>query len=47
MDVIIVLVSLIGWKVNGYDFATLYFYIELTKILYNAFKRYTNDKTDS
>lgn len=28
MEAIIVIVSFIGWKVNGYDFSTLFFYIE-------------------
>lgn len=45
MDVIITIVSLIGWKVSGYDFTTLFFYISLTMSLYKEFKHFTNDKT--
>ena len=45
MEVIILIVSLIGWKVNGIDFMTLYFYIDLSFALWKGFKRYTNDKT--
>lgn len=43
--VIIVIVSLIGWKVSGYDFTTLYFYIELSNSLWNLLKQFTNDET--
>ena len=45
MDAIITIVSLIGWKVSGYDFTTLFFYINLTIALYKGFKHFTNDKT--
>lgn len=45
MEVIIVLVSLIGWKVSGYNFSTLFFYIELSYTLWRTVKHYTNDKT--
>lgn len=45
MEAIIVIVSLIGWKVSGYDFATLYFYIELSNTLWKLLKHITNDKT--
>ena len=38
MDVIIVIVSLIGWKVSGYDFPTLHFYISLAITLYKAYR---------
>ena len=44
MEVIILIVSLIGWKVSGYDFADLYFYIELSFTLMKAIRRYLNDK---
>lgn len=44
MSVIILIVSLIGWKVSGYDFTTLYFYIELSYTLQKAIRRYFNDK---
>lgn len=45
MEAIIVIVSLIGWKVSGYDFTTLFFYIELTTSLWKAVKHFTDDKT--
>ena len=45
MDVIILIVSLIGWKVSGIDFMTLYFYLNLSNTLWKAIKRYINDKT--
>lgn len=45
MEVIIVLVSLIGYWVSGFDFPTLHFYISLTITLYKTYKHYTNDKT--
>lgn len=45
MDVVIVFVSLIGWKVSGYDFTTLFFYIELSHTIWRAIKHDTNDKT--
>lgn len=44
MEVIILIVLLIGWKVSGYDFADLYFYIELSFTLMKAIRRYLNDK---
>ena len=44
MDVIILIVSLIGWKVSGIDFMTLYFYLNLSNTLWKAIKRYINDK---
>lgn len=44
MEVIILIVSLIRWKVSGYDFADLYFYIELSFTLMKAIRRYLNDK---
>lgn len=45
MHAIITIVSLIGWIVSGYDFATLFFYINLSIALYKGFKHFTNDKT--
>lgn len=45
MDAIIIIVAFIGWRVSGYDFPTLYFYISLTISLYKLVKHYTNDKT--
>lgn len=45
MDVVILIVSLIGWKVSGIDFMTLYFYLELSNTICKVIKRYTNDKT--
>lgn len=45
MEAIIVIVSLIGWKVSGYDFTTLFFYIELSNTLWKVVKHFTNDKT--
>lgn len=44
MEVIIVFVSLIGWRVSGFDFTTLFFYIELSNTLCRVIKHYTNDK---
>ncbi|MBD5545822.1 MAG: hypothetical protein HDQ97_00175 [Lachnospiraceae bacterium] len=45
MSVIILIVSLIGWKVSGIDFMTLYFYIDLSFTIWKGIRRYTNDKT--
>ena len=45
MDVIIIIVSLIGSMVSGFDFPTLYFYISLSNALWKVVKRYTKDKT--
>ena len=45
MQAIIVIVSLIGWKVSGIEFTTLFFYIELSFSIWEAVKNYTNDKT--
>lgn len=45
MEAIITIVSLIGWKASGYDFATLFFYIDLSFALYKGMKHFTNDKT--
>lgn len=45
MDVVIVIVSLIGWKVSDIDFTTLFFYIQLSNAIWKVVKRYTNDKT--
>lgn len=45
MQAVIVIVSLIGWKVSGIEFTTLFFYIELSFSIWKAVKNYTNDKT--
>lgn len=45
MEVIVVVVSYIGMKASGYDFATLYFYITLSNALWKAIKHYTKVKT--
>jgi hypothetical protein len=45
MEVIILAVASIGAHFNGYDFATLHFYISLAFALYKAFSHFTNDKT--
>lgn len=45
MDVIIVIVSLIGWKVSNIDFLTLHFYITLSYSLLKALRHFTDDKT--
>lgn len=45
MQTIIVLVSFIGWKASGFDFPTLYFYIDLSFALLKVVKHLTNDKT--
>ena len=45
MEVVIVFVSIIGWKVSEIDFTTLFFYIELSNTLWRIVKHYTNDKT--
>ena len=45
MDVVILIVSLIGWKVSDIDFMSLYFYIDLSFSLWKVLRHYTNDKT--
>lgn len=45
MEAIITIVSLIGWRVSGYDFTTLFFYINLSFTLYKGLEHFTNDKT--
>lgn len=45
MNVIIVIVSFIGWKASGIDFPTLYFYVDLSFTIWKVVKHYTNDKT--
>ena len=45
MDVIVLIVSLIGWNVSDIDFMTLYFYINLSFSLWKALRHYTKDKT--
>ena len=45
MEVIIVIVSFIGWLTSGFDFTTLHFYISLAFSLWKCIRRYTNDKT--
>lgn len=45
MSVVILIVSLIGWKVSEVDFMTLYFYIDLSFTIWKGIRFYTNDKT--
>ena len=45
MDVVILIVSLIGWKVSDIDFMSLYFYIDLSFALWKVLRHYTSDKT--
>ena len=45
MEAIILLVALIGYEVSGYDFATLFFYIELAVSLGKYIEDSANDKT--
>lgn len=45
MEAIILLVALIGCEVSGYDFATLFFYIELAVSLGKFLEDDANDKT--
>lgn len=44
MSLIILIVSLVGWKVSGIDFMSLYFYIDLSFTLWKVLRHYTNDK---